>query len=173
MSGPLPRIVRVHEVPPSGLTVPISATSEERAAIAAELDLVGLDRLAGTLTVRPQKRGFRVEGEIAADVVQSCVVTLEPVAGSVRETIDVTYAPVDVRPAAAAAEIDVTVDESDPPEPLEGNEIDVGALVLEHLVLGLDPYPRAPGATFEPPAETVEEPVRRSPFADLEKLRKR
>lgn len=170
MSGPLPRAVRVYDVPPAGLTVPIVADGEERAAIAAELDLVSLDRLSATLTVRPVRRGFRVEGEVVADVVQSCVVTLDPVPAAIREPIDVVYAPPDGKPRP---EVDVQIDESDPPEPLDGNEIDLGSLVLEHLVLGLDPYPRAPGATFDPPAEAPEEPVRRSPFADLERLKKR
>ena len=38
----------------------------------------------------------------------------------------------------------------DPPEPIVNGAIDLGALAAEFLMLGLDPYPRKPGAVFEP-----------------------
>ena len=31
--------------------------------------------------------------------------------------------------------------------------VDLGAIATEFLILGLDPYPRKPGAVFEPPRE--------------------
>lgn len=167
---PFSRPLRIHEVPPAGLVVPIVADPAERAAIAAELDLVSLDRLEATLTVRPTRRGVRVEGEMSADVVQSCVVTLEPVAATVREAIAIAFAPPEGEPKV---EIDLGTGDSDLPDPLEGDAIDLGALVQEHLALGLDPYPRLPGAVFEASAPPPSEPERRSPFADLEKLKKR
>ncbi len=37
----------------------------------------------------------------------------------------------------------------DDPEPLVGGTIDLGALAIEFLIVGLDPYPRKPGAVFE------------------------
>ncbi len=39
----------------------------------------------------------------------------------------------------------------DPPEPIVNGFIDLGQLAAEFLVLGLDPYPRKPGAEFVPP----------------------
>ncbi len=49
------------------------------------------------------------------------------------------------------------------PEPLIGGVVDLGALATEFLILGLDPYPRKPGAVFEPPPDhkPEESPVRR------------
>jgi hypothetical protein len=35
---------------------------------------------------------------------------------------------------------------------LIGGAVDLGAIATEFLMLGIDPYPRAPGAVFEPPA---------------------
>ena len=54
-------------------------------------------------------------------------------------------------------------------EPLIGGSIDLGALATEFLILGLDPYPRKPGATFQPPADAKPE---ESPFAALAALKK-
>ncbi len=52
----------------------------------------------------------------------------------------------------------------DDAEPLIGGVIDLGALATEFLILGLDPYPRKPGAVFQPPQEATPdaESVRRS-----------
>ena len=55
------------------------------------------------------------------------------------------------------------------PEPLIGGVVDLGALATEFLILGLDPYPRKPGAVFEPPQDR--EP-QGGPFAALAKLTK-
>ena len=48
-----------------------------------------------------------------------------------------------------------------------GGRIDFGALTAEFLALGLDPYPRKPGITFEPVVAGEEA----GPFAGLRKLR--
>ena len=42
--------------------------------------------------------------------------------------------------------------------------VDLGALATEFLILGLDPYPRKPGAVFEPPRERAAD---EGPFAAL------
>ena len=52
---------------------------------------------------------------------------------------------------------------------LSSSLVDVVAPVLEELSLMLDPYPRAPGVTFEAPGDDVKE--RDSPFAVLAKLK--
>lgn len=145
----------------------IEATAEERAALAEALELVAIDDLSAEVIVKPWRgEGVRVQGTVRGTVTQSCVVSLEPVPGSVEEAFDMRFHP-DV---AEPSEIDVDPEAPDPPEPLEGYEVDVGAIALEHFVLGLDPYPRAPGVAFEPVEDDTEaeEP---SPFAVLESLK--
>ena len=39
----------------------------------------------------------------------------------------------------------------DAPEPLVDGTVDLGAIATEFLILGIDPYPRKPGAVFEAP----------------------
>ncbi len=64
-----------------------------------------------------------------------------------------------------APDADVAPGEDDLPEWLEGDEIDMGEVVAEHLGLYLDPYPSRPGVVFSPQDEA--DPAPASPFAVL------
>ena len=72
-------------------------------------------------------------------------------------------------PAAGdpAGEVTVDPEAEDPPDQLDGDEVDVGAYLVEHLALEVDPFPRKPGVEFEP--QTPESPA--SPFAVLQALK--
>ena len=149
-------------------TLTIEATEAERAEIAEALDLIAIDALVAELTVRPWRgEGVRVEGTVRGTVTQACVVTLEPVAGSVEEVFDARFHPY----APETAPVDIDPDEPDPPERLDGTNLDVGAIALEHFVLGLDPYPRADGVAFEPVSDGEEDAAPPSPFAVLAALK--
>ena len=56
----------------------------------------------------------------------------------------------------------------DPPDPLIGGVVDLGACISEFLTLALDPYPRKPGAQFNEPAPAAD--AETSPFAKLRTL---
>ena len=149
--------------------VTVEASEAERAAIAEALDLVSLDSLTAELTVRPwRKEGVRVVGTVRADLAQACVVTLEPVPSHVEEDFDVRLHPDAVE---SSSDVEIDVEAADPPEPLEGDLVDVGAIALEHFVLGIEPYPRAPGAVFETETDAVEQTEEPSPFAALAALK--
>ena len=116
-------------------------------------------------------------GRISATVGQSCVVTLEPVANEVEEEIDLLFVPPPPveRKAAVAAALAPKPDKRgserawNEPEPLLDGMVDLGALATEFLILGLDPYPRRPGAVFEPLADAQPDV---GPFAALAKLKR-
>jgi hypothetical protein len=63
------------------------------------------------------------------------------------------------------------MEEADPSDAIRNGVIDLGAMVSEFLVLGIDPYPRKPGAVFTPPESASGEGANK-PFAALAKLRK-
>ena len=138
------------EVGRQGLTLEIEAGAAEREALARRLDLLALEALAATLRFEQAdaaEGAVRVSGTVRARLVQSCVVTLEPVPGTLCEEISVLYAPPADR---TAREVEVPV-EDETPEPLPADGIDAGAVVAEHLALFLDPYPRhsdAPAGPF-------------------------
>lgn len=146
----------------------ISANAEERAALARRFDLQAIDRLDADFTLRRAGTGvIHVNGTVRGDVVQSCVVTLEPVPAHVQDTFAVDFA-ADADTQAEEEEIDF--DAADPPEPIQNGHIDLGELAAEHLSLALDPYPRAPGAALparESREDVPERPV--NPFSILKK----
>ena len=141
----------------------LSPEGNEAAAIARFLGLEALRSLRFHGELAPSGlEGWRIEGRLRADVVQSCVVTLEPVAQRIEETVTRDYVPeADYRPAP---EVDLDPEAEDDPDPF-GTAIDPGRLALESLALVLDPYPRAPGV---PPAEYRAAPPGVSPLTDAD-----
>ncbi len=166
--------------------VKLSLNEEERAQIAKSYDLTELPELDVDLEVRPWRRdGLAVRGHIRARALQPCVVTLEPVECLVDEEFDRTFLP-DMdskgrrRQNDDTIEIDLDIDESDPPDLFEGPQVDLGAVVCEHFALGLDPFPRANGVEMDEkyapdPEEDAkqDEEQKPSPFAALEALKKK
>jgi hypothetical protein len=109
--------------------------------------------------------------------VQTCVVTLDPFPATIREPVDVVFAPEEVvarveSESARFADESVDIaDTPDPPDPIIGGYIDLGAVAAEFLTLGLDPYPRKPGATFDGSIAAHSDGRPESPFAMLERLK--
>ena len=140
------RLVSAEDVGRSGLALSFKAGIAERKALARRLDLLALDALTAELRfalANDTAGAIRVSGTIDARVTQRCVVTLEPVPQTLRESIDALYVPL---PAdSSEREVDVPA-EGETPEPLPADGIDVAEMVAEHLALCLDPYPRHPDA---------------------------
>jgi uncharacterized metal-binding protein YceD (DUF177 family) len=124
----------------------ISANAEERAALAERFEIVAIDRLEADFTLRRAGTGvIHVKGRVQGDVVQSCVVTLEPVPDKIEEEFAADFAAEADRPAD---DEEIDFEAADPPEPIRNGHIDLGELAAEQLSLALDPYPRAPGAAL-------------------------
>lgn len=161
--------VAVEDVAETGERFDLVADADIRAAVARMAGLRDLPRLEANFEVsRHGAGGLRVAGRVSATVGQACVVTLEALANEVVEEVDLLFVP---RPAAEreGEEAEARQDSLDEAEPLVGGRIDLGALATEFLILGLDPYPRKPGAIFQPPADAQAED---SPFAALAALKK-
>ncbi len=156
--------VAVAQIPERGLQLELAADEATRAQLAAVAGLRGLLEATAEVVLAPAGGGkVQVSGRVRASVGQTCVVTLEPVDNVVDEAFSVLFVPEETAmPAAADAD-------DDPPERIVGGIIDVGSLVTDYLFLGIDPYPRKPGATFDrvasgPAAED-------HPFAALKALK--
>jgi Large ribosomal RNA subunit accumulation protein YceD len=141
-----------------------------RAAVAKVAGLRDLPRFEANFDVTRRGSGLHVVGSVSATVGRNCVVTLEPIANEIEETIDLIFEPPQGLAEAAEAEGQRHGVKWDDPEPLVGGVIDLGALATEFLILGLDPYPRKPGAVFEPPRDAKRE---QGAFAALGHLAKR
>jgi uncharacterized metal-binding protein YceD (DUF177 family) len=132
------RLVEVDPWPSGGLELSIEATPEECRALALRFDLVSVERLAGQVRLERGGKGevVRLHGRLEAQVVQSCVVSLEDVRATVDETFECRF----TRPGAG---VQGDLDWDQDVEPLEGAELDVGEVLAQQLALALDPYPRA------------------------------
>ena len=161
------RPVEVSRIGPSGLSLAIEADAAERERLARRLGLSELRRLHADVALQPRGAGIALTATWVAEVVQDCVVTLDPVESKLGDTFELAFGPAEEPEAGAEIELDLEV--ADPPEPIEGGRIDVGEAVVEHLALAIDPYPRKPGVEFEAPAE--EDETNDNPFAALRGLK--
>ena len=143
------RIIATDGLDASGVAHEIEASVDERTALARRFGLKSLDGLTATVQLKPVGGGMvRVDGRFMADVVQTCVVTLEPIAAHIADSFTVDYSP-EVEDGSHR-EVIIAPGAEDPPEPLVDRKIDIGEAVAQHLALVLDSYPRAPGATIGP-----------------------
>jgi Large ribosomal RNA subunit accumulation protein YceD len=167
-AGPLTRVARIDALPKEGQTVTIEASAAEREALAKLYDLPAIAALTATLRVEPSGHGgARVTGAVHGELTQICVVSLEPFAATVEEAVDVRFAPEaeeDSARRAARETLTFSLADEDDPDPVINGKIDLGALAAEFFALGLDPYPRKPGAVFEPPQGAGDNS---SPFSSL------
>lgn len=141
MAPEFSRPVSLARLPEGGREERLRASPAECAALARRFAIPAVDRLEATVVLRPEPGGgVMVTGTLRADVVQTCVVSLDPVAQRVEDAV--------VMRLLAPGE-----EPSDDPEgpdeiPIEGDIADLGEAIAEQLALALDPYPRAPGAAL-------------------------
>jgi hypothetical protein len=163
--------VVVEEVAETGQHFDLVADETVRAAVAKVAGLRELPRLAARFDLtRRGAGGLHVAGQVSATVGQNCVVTLDPLTSEIEEAIDLDFVVQQPQiPEQAEAEARPRDVKWNAPEPLIGGVVDLGALATEFLILGLDPYPRQPGAVFEAPQRSAADA---GPFAVLGKLSK-
>jgi uncharacterized metal-binding protein YceD (DUF177 family) len=145
----------------------------ERKALAEALGYVEIVALVAEIVLsRDPDHEICLDGRLTAEVVQTCVVSLEPVRQNIDEPIQARY----VEEESAAKRplpVDLPLTEDDPPDVVSGPVLDLGPIVVEHFLLAVDPYPRAPGAEAPGnPAAAVPDKVE-SPFAVLAPLAER
>jgi hypothetical protein len=177
-TSPVSFAVNVARLPKKGLPVVIEADAAQRAALAAAHGLRAVERFAATLDVNSWKKGgVRIAGRVRADIVQDCIVTLEPVSEAVDEEISALFLPESsklvVPKRSAEGEILLDAEGEDAPEPFSGDMVDVGQLAEEFFALGINPYPRKAGVSIED-GTGVDGEEKRGPLYDkLQALKKK
>jgi uncharacterized metal-binding protein YceD (DUF177 family) len=204
------RIIRVDNIAEDGEVIAFSATEAEREALAARMGLLAMESLQADVTASPllsrqQQRGpykgIHLHVAFRADVIQSCVVTLEPVTATVSHEFEVDFLPKGADPADVIGtgspgttgsdkklpetvddwlesledgEMVFDADDVDPPEILRGGVAEIGELIVENLSLSLDPYPRRDDVEMEKTRSgdnDEDNVVRDNPFAVLASLK--
>jgi hypothetical protein len=171
---PFSYLVVADDIPPEGRRFHIEANEVERRGLAESLGIPEVVELTADVQVsRAGGRALRLTGAVRAAVVQTDVVTLEPVRQEVSEPIDLTLLPAEQaeRGGRGAPSLADAIG-VEGPEHYRYGRVDLGAIAAEHLALGLDPYPRAPGTEFAGHTED-EAGADTSPFAVLARLKQR
>jgi hypothetical protein len=140
-----------------------SAAALARTSIAHCIGVERYRRRSCSISPWSSERACRIEGRLVADIVQECIVTLDPLPSHISESVSGVFLPEDSKLGregfGQGGEILIEVDGPDSPETFSGDSIDVGALAEEFFALSIDPYPRkadaaldkiAPGLVAEP-----------------------
>jgi uncharacterized metal-binding protein YceD (DUF177 family) len=162
------RIFRLDELGTAPRAVAIDADDKERAALASRFGLLSIERLSAKAELTRDGDVVIATGKLAADVVQACVASGEPVPASIAEDFALRFVP----PSAAPEAEEVELEEGDLDEiDYEGGAIDLGEAAAQTLALALDPFPRAPGAEERLRAAGVIGEEEAGPFAALKALK--
>jgi uncharacterized metal-binding protein YceD (DUF177 family) len=175
------RPLRADRIGVEGRIKHLVASPAERDALARRFGIESVDRLEAEVTLRREAGGrISARGRLSADVIQACVVSLEPVPQRVEEPVDLRFVPAADAALAEAATAEETPQAPDvvPMEP--GGTFDLGEALAQQLALALEPYPRAEGAILpcldaaggEPAAKPIAGGAAPHPFADLQRLRR-
>jgi hypothetical protein len=166
--APWPHVVGLGEAR-RGASLHLAADAAARTAIARALDLESLERLEADVDLSEWLDGAQVDASWRAAIVQICGVSLDPFETELEGRFRVRAVPPGSpnAPQPADGEVEIDLDAEDPPDVLEGEDLDVGFYVVEHLALEIDPFPRKPGIAFEAPPG----PAASSPFDVLRRLK--
>jgi hypothetical protein len=172
---PFQHPIRVESITLRPVAVEIAPGQGDLPAIATFLGVASVEALKASYSLSRNGERVKLEGMIRASLHQNCVVTLDPFPVELNVPVKLDFAPQEEIAAMASPseddeiDIEVLLNEEEPPEAIVDGAIDLGVVTLEFLALSLDPYPRKPGVAFSEPApETPAE----SPFAALLQLKR-
>lgn len=172
------RPVDIESLGENPLRLDIQADAAECAKLARRFGLAELKNLSAHVDLERDPAGdIRLSGRLTADIVQTCVVTLDPVRSTIEAAVNRVFTSAVGPDTDNPEEIFLAPNDDEPAEPLAGGAIDVGEAVAETLGLEIDPFPRAPGAIFQGAAvgapEGSQNIEKTGPFAALAKLKPR
>ena len=155
----------------------LTLSKEQNLQLIKRLDLLSLKKVSfmGNLSPLAEDR-WALEAELRATVKQKCVITLKPVQTIVSETVNRTFAPLDVQKGseiiddgASPVFFDDTLQEFN-------DTIDLLEIIFEELTLLLPLYPKFDGAKLD--SYSITEPGKKplseknlKPFAQLSELK--
>lgn len=164
--------------PSETLTLPISHAANEAAALAC--DVIAFTNLQASFRFkRWRKHGAIVFCKFSAQVEQECIATLEPVFGRVEDHIERQFLPEhssDYKmPEIIDGEMILDPEAADLPDIIEGDSINIWDILIEELILVINPFPRADSVEQKTenlemePSNPTSEPTHR-PFSNLKTL---
>ena len=172
--GAFSHLVQTAELKPKGKnSFDIAPEGEVLAVIAHMAGALSLRKIRffGDITASGSS-GWRLRGQLGVTAVQACVISLEPVTTRIDTSVSCNFA----HPVGSDTNDEtVEFDGDDEAEPL-GENIDLGQIMIEALVLALPEYPRAKDAelkttAFAAPGVSPLKDADVKPFAALSALK--
>jgi uncharacterized metal-binding protein YceD (DUF177 family) len=161
MSPELHRPIAVDRVGQAGLSVTVEASTAECAALARRMNLPAILALKCDFRLDREVGGILLaHGHLIAEIVQTCVVSLDDFTATIEERFSVRCVP-------AGEETDDTDPETLDEIGYQDATLDLGEAAAEQLALALDPYPRAPDAVLP----EIDDPGDARPFSGLSDLK--
>ena len=168
----LSRIYNLGRLGHTGDEVVLDADEAERAALAKAAEILSVPKFSARIVLQKlSPTRFSLHYDVAAEILQACVVTLEPLTAHVSRDFvrELNHAPNLHR--VVEKEVVLAAEDDDIPDDIESLHYDLAGPLLEEFLLAIDPYPRAPGVEFAPPEGMGDKPE--SPFAALKALKPR
>lgn len=171
-------VVGLENITDDEIQMEIGLDESQRQRVCEALDIVAIEGWEATAYLSRALDGTSVSlrVDLAVNIMQSCVVTLEPVHTCIEHSFRNLYSP-EAQSSTGQTEGNVEVvigdDDDDVPDVLEDQGVDVGAAIVEQLALVIDPYPRTEGASliFEQEREATDKQEEAHPFAVLNSWR--
>ena len=174
--APISRVYNLTDLSEAGYEARIVPDAKDLARLADWVEVEAVERFEGVVEMRRlgQNR-FSYDAELEADIVQNCVVTLEPVRTHISRSFhrELHLIPNMRRFADKGGAVTLDAADDDAPEEIDSPRFDLAGPLLEEFVLAIDPYPRGAGVAFEPPQTDrgAEPDAPESPFAVLKQLK--
>jgi hypothetical protein len=170
VSEPITIPYNLNRLGQAGDEIAFTAGDQERAALAKFAGVLGVPSFEARIGLKKlSPTRFAVSYELAANLIQACVVTLEPLEARIERTFarELHFTP-NLR-RDVAKDVVVGTEDDDLPEEIDSLHYDLAGPLIEEFVLAIDPYPRAAGVEFATPPDPGGKPE--NPFAALKTLK--
>lgn len=138
-------LITVSALPSSGRVYEFQLEPDILETLARRFKIPSVDDLKASLCATPTLKGVIVEGSFSAKLTRECVVSLETMKEDVADEFRVEFDRT-AKNRDDEALLEEGVDLLAEPEPLAGDILDVGELLIQQLSLAMAPFPRKPGA---------------------------
>ncbi len=166
----------------------LSPEGESVSALCNRLNLYGIPSLTANLSLKRNgvSKFIHVSGRFTVNVTQKCVVTTDPVEEHLKEEFEAWFSEPNQAVSFAKARRErmslkeqndqPMLEEHEDPEPIIDGKIDLGELIVQHISLALNPYPRCEGVEFDGATKGLEDApdgTYNNPFAALKDWKKK
>ena len=170
MTEPFQLFTNLGRLGQAGDEIDFSASADQRATLARLAGVLEVSKFAAHIVLKKLSPSrFLLEYGLTADLVQACVVSLEPVPAHIEKQFRRELHHTHNLRRPDEGEVTLTAEEEEGPEEIGSLHYDLAGPLLEEFLLAIDPYPRAPGVSFTPPEDAEEKPD--CPFAVLKGLK--